>query len=375
MRGRSTLTLGRIVVRMAKLSPPRHRDLVRGMVAELESIADSAERTRFALGAIAAIARLALSGYTRTTVHALGRFIGVGEPEAGAHLGGPTMSKLTTGKLLRRHATAFAVAFTPLTLLLLANDALRRVPQLNSTGASAGTIAEVLLLSIPHIVALTIPMAVFLAVSWVFTRLGAEGVLASAKRERHGLRRLVAPVLGAAAVVALLTFVSNTQVLPHTNARLAALLEEANGVAPAVEGAPRRQSDRTMTIGELREAARTASATGEAGAARAAAYQVEIQKKFALAAACVVLALAGAATAIRFPRGGLRLVLGASAVVFTGYYLSLIAGESLADRLVISPWVAMWMANAILVAVVLLLIARPRRHGPTSGADTLAIGG
>lgn len=65
MPRRSTLMLGRIVERIAKLSPPRHRDLVRGMVAELDSIADPAEQTRFALGAIAAIARLVLSGYTR----------------------------------------------------------------------------------------------------------------------------------------------------------------------------------------------------------------------------------------------------------------------------------------------------------------------
>ena len=65
MPRRSTLRLGRIVQRIAKLSPPRHRDLVRGMVAELDSIADPAEQTRFALGAIAAIARLVLRGYTR----------------------------------------------------------------------------------------------------------------------------------------------------------------------------------------------------------------------------------------------------------------------------------------------------------------------
>ncbi len=57
----------RIVERIANLSPPRHRDLVRGMVAELDAIADPAEHTRFALGAIGAIARLVLRGYTRPT--------------------------------------------------------------------------------------------------------------------------------------------------------------------------------------------------------------------------------------------------------------------------------------------------------------------
>jgi hypothetical protein len=62
---RSPVLLGRIVERIARLSPRRHRDVVRGMVAELDSIADPAERRRFALGAIAAIARLVLSEYTR----------------------------------------------------------------------------------------------------------------------------------------------------------------------------------------------------------------------------------------------------------------------------------------------------------------------
>jgi len=366
MPRRVPLEFGRIVERMAKLSPPPHRELVRGMVAELDSIADPAERTRFALGAIAAIARLALSAYGRATVHAPGRFPGVMEPEDGAHPGGLSMSKLTARQLLRRHVTPFAVALASLTVVLLANFAVRQVPQLGARGVRAGAIVEVLLLAVPFTLALTIPMAVFLAVSWVFTRLGAEGVLASVRRERHGVRRLVAPVLGAAAVIATLAFVSNTQVLPRANARLRSVLA----------GAPQAPNDRTMTIGELREAARQArTATGAGAAARAVAYEVEIQKKFALAAACVVLALVGAATATRFPHGGVGLVIGASGFVFIGYYLSLLAGESLAERQVISPWVAMWMANAFLLAVVLFLVWRPSRPGPARGAETLAIGG
>lgn len=362
----SSLTLSHIVERMAKLSPPRHRELVLGMVAELDSIADPAERTRFALGAIAAIARLMLTGYSRTTVRASSRFVDIGRPESAPTPGGPSMSKPTTWQLLRRHATPFAVSFALLTALMLADHAVRQVPQLNARGVPAGTIVEVLLLALPHTLALTIPMAVFVAVSWVFTGLGAEGVLASARQEHHGVRRLVVPVLGAAAVIATLTLASNTQVVPRANARLAEVLA----------GAPRELTDRTMTIGELREAARRArTSTGVNAAARATAYEVEIQKKFALAAACIVLALAGAATAIRFPRGGMGVVIGASGLVFTGYYLAVSAGEALADRQVISPLVAMWMANALLLGVVLLLVWRPSRPGPTHGAETLAIGG
>ncbi len=366
MPRRSPLALDRIVERMAKLSPPQHRELARGMVAELDSIADPTEHTRFALGAIAAIARLALSGYIRTTIRAPGRSVGVREPEDGPNPGGPSMSKLTHRQLLRRHVTPFALSCASLTVILLANYAVQKAPQLSERGVPAGEIVEVLMLAVPFTLALTIPMAVFLAVSWVFTRLGADGVLASARRERDGVRRLVAPVLGAAAVIATLTLVSNTQVVPRANARLAAVLE----------GAPREPTDRTMTIGELREAAgRARTETGPDAAARAAAYEVEIHKKFALAAACVILALAAAATALRFPHGGVGLVIGASGFVFTGYWLSLIGGENLADEQVISPLVAMWMANAFLLAVVLLLLWRPSRPGPRRGAETLVIGG
>ena len=276
------------------------------------------------------------------------------------------MSKLTTRQLLRRHAIPFVVSFASLTVLLLANHALQQVPQLSARGVPRGLIVEVLVLAVPFTLALTIPMAVLLAVSWVFTRLGKEGVIASARRERHGLRRLVIPVLGAAAVIGALTLVSNTQVLPRANARLVAVLT----------GAPPGPTDRTMTVGELREAARTAQISSGANAgARAAAYKVEIQKRFALAAACIFLALAGAATSIRFPHGGVGLMLGASTFLITLYYVSLVAGETLADQQVVPPLVAMWMANAFVLTVALLLVWRPSRRDPTCGTETLAIDG
>ena len=274
------------------------------------------------------------------------------------------MSKITAQALLRRHAKPFAVSFVFLTGLLLANYALPLIPRLREMGVSSGTLAEFLLFSVPHTVALSIPMAVFLAVSWVFAGLGSEGVLAQARRERHGLRRLLMPVLGAAAVIAAVTFVSNSQVVPRSNARLGAVLL----------GSPMPTNDRTMTLGELREAAGAARATAEADAVRrAVGYEVEIQKKFALAAACMFLALAAAATAMRFPRGGRWLVVGASFVVFTGYWLSLLAGETLADEQVVSPLLAMWMANAVTLGVVLLLLWKTGDSGPAGEGASLPV--
>ena len=42
--------------------------------------------------------------------------------------------------------------------------------------------------------------------------------------------------------------------------------------------------------------------------------------------------------ALRFPRGGMGLVIGGGLLVFSIYYVGLTAGESLADRGLVSPW-------------------------------------
>lgn len=286
---------------------------------------------------------------------------------AGANFGGPHMPQYTTRQLLRRHATSFTIAFIALTALMLALFARKQIPALGARGASAGTVAEVLLLALPFLAAMTIPMAVLVAVLRDFTRFRADGTLAAARRERDGIRRLVMPVLLSAVVLAGLELVVASSIVPRTNERLAAVMA----------GDEVRPSDRTMTIGELREAERSVSSAAEPDAvARVAAYEVEVQKKLALAAACVVLALVGVAIALRVPRGGTWLVIGASIVVLWAYYLLLVAGESLADRLVVSPFVGMWWANALMLAVALMLAKWPRRapRAP-GGSEAVAVRG
>ncbi len=99
-------------------------------------------------------------------------------------------------------------------------------------------------------------------------------------------------------------------------------------------------------------------------------YEVEIHKKFSLAVACIVFVLLGAPIALRFPRGGVGLVIGASLGVFALYYVCLIAGESFADDGVLPPWVAMWGANLVFTLVGLVLFARMGRESSTArGGD------
>lgn len=97
---------------------------------------------------------------------------------------------------------------------------------------------------------------------------------------------------------------------------------------------------------------------------------VELHKKFAISVACTVFVLVGAPIALRFPRGGVGLVIGVSLVIFGIYYVGLIAGEALADRNVLTPFEAMWAANILLTAVGAVLLFRMGRETATSrGGD------
>ncbi len=91
-------------------------------------------------------------------------------------------------------------------------------------------------------------------------------------------------------------------------------------------------------------------------------YDVEIHKKFALAIACIVFVLLGAPLAIRFPRGGVGLVIGVSLLVFATYYSFLIAGEELANRGYLPPWISMWAANVLFTLAALPLAWRMGRE-------------
>ena len=100
------------------------------------------------------------------------------------------------------------------------------------------------------------------------------------------------------------------------------------------------------------------------------ALDVEIQKKFSIAIACMVFILIGAPVALRFPRGGVGLVIGVSLSVFALYYVGLIAGEDLANKNLFAPFWAMWGTNFFLTLVGIFLLARMGKEGNTArGGD------
>ena len=99
--------------------------------------------------------------------------------------------------------------------------------------------------------------------------------------------------------------------------------------------------------------------------AQANRFKVELHKKWALAFACMVFTLIGPPIALRFPRGGVGLVVVASTSIFAIYWMGLIGGEALADRRIADPMVSMWLTNAIFLAVGLVLVRRMGRAGGT----------
>ena len=85
------------------------------------------------------------------------------------------------------------------------------------------------------------------------------------------------------------------------------------------------------------------------------AYDVEIQKKYSIPFAAIVFVFLGAPLGMMSRRGNFGVSAGMSLLFFVVYWAFLIAGEKLADREMLSPFMAMWLANIVLGGIGLLL--------------------
>jgi len=473
--------------------------------------------------------------------------------------------RLLRGHILRSVIGPFVFAWAALTGMLMLNQLSRRFGDLVGKGLPAGVIVEVLLLFIPFIVALTLPMAILVAVLYGFSELGVDNEITAMRASGVSVPQMVRPVFVAGVVLALTNFVFIDQILPRTNLRLLNLQSDisqkkptfalketvmnnlpgslyvlqASRIAPVsgrmlevviydmsppdgrrmiyadsgymafseggqdlvlrlyhglaheyktaepatvnvtnfventiyvrdIQNAFQEsfgsvnKGDREMTTCEMmdrvaaseREAKRAAvrrrllaendirallqhfaipqqpeppedavvpscgawrrieraigrlilprKAAAQANGAdstprltgpiRAAfssisdvsvardeeafarrdvnQFKVEIHKKLTLSIACLSFVLIGIALALRFPRGGIGLVIGASLVIFALFYVSLTAGEQLADRGIVSAPLAMWFPNLVVLAAGILGLVRVNKEfGSTRGGD------
>ncbi len=446
---------------------------------------------------------------------------------------------ILTRYLIRSHAGPFLFTFSLLTGLLFLNTVTRLLQDLVGKGLPREVILEALVLSFPHTVALTLPMAVLPAVLYTFSELATASEVVAMSGSGVQPRRLFLPVLLLGALLSGITYTFNDRILPEANhqlknlrnsirqksptfqlrERVVNLIEAGNGLGPyymrvdnidpmsneltdvviydmSQQGVRRttyaqrgnmrldaaftdlqlrlhdghtyevgsgdvggfqqtgfeqqlymlrgvgdvfedlgdnQRSDREMSVALLRDSAaakrlaidsireesranavravlralgrgpasdsvrstgtsfaktmaishgsqlapdeitrtvsvtaRTDNARFEALRKRASQYGVEIHKKLVIATACMVFVLIGVPVGIRFPRGGVSMVIVVSAVVIGVYQYGLTTGEDWADRDLAAPFWTMWAPSLIFIAVGIFLVSRMGRWTATA---------
>lgn len=455
---------------------------------------------------------------------------------------------ILTRYIIRAHVAPFFFALTVLTGILMINTVARRLETLAGKGLPWSVMAEVFVLSLPHILALTLPMSVLVATLYAFTRLAADNEITALKASGVNLNRLLIPLLLISTLFAGGMVWFNDYLLPETNHTLKIRLMDIQRKSPTLQlkeqtinpirtgrssrpnyylqagrirsatnelkdvviydfsersrartiyadsgvmafneaqtdlfltlhdgwihqiedRTPERfvrsffdqyqiqirgvgnelsrtmesdghRSDREMSLAMLQGAATQARSTsdslhvaatalamrtldrllaGPAGDAvrpsrevpdsrrrplhmaedfgpeghgvvhddltrrasielstlagrihslerRANVHMVEYHKKYAISWAVIVFILLGAPLAVRFPRGGVGLVIAGSIGIFAVYYAGLIGGENLADEGTIAPWLAMWAPNVLFFMVALWGLSRIGKEAAT----------
>jgi lipopolysaccharide export system permease protein len=139
-----------------------------------------------------------------------------------------------TRYLLRAHVGPFAFAFAAVTGLLFLTAVAQRFQELAGKGVGLAVILELMLLSLPHVVTLAVPMALFAATLYVFADLSQNSELTAMAAGGVHPARLLAPLLVAGITLSLLMVVFNDRILAGANARFQDRLEDVARTNPAL---------------------------------------------------------------------------------------------------------------------------------------------
>src|SRR6266508_3107402 len=146
----------------------------------------------------------------------------------------PTV-RILSRYILRQHIPPLLYALAALTFAMLVNQVAKQFGNFVGKGLPWGVIFEVFALSIPFIVAMTLPMAVLVAVLYTFSHLAADNEVTAMKASGISVGRLLAPVLGGATLVGVIALLWNDQLLPWSNHRLRTLLVDIQRKKPTFQ--------------------------------------------------------------------------------------------------------------------------------------------
>jgi lipopolysaccharide export LptBFGC system permease protein LptF/predicted regulator of Ras-like GTPase activity (Roadblock/LC7/MglB family) len=280
--------------------------------------------------------------------------------------------------ILREHLGPFCFSFAMMALLFLLDLVFRHLSRILSKGLPSAVVVEFFGLNLAWIVATVAPMAVLTATLMAFGRLAADNEITAMQAGGVSLLRQAMPVFIAAATLAAGLIWFNNNVLPDFNYRARVLAMDIARKKPGVwcneiphydllaqtlEDSAEVTKASALLIDDNNEPElrRTISARsglvqpspGEGalsftlfnGEIQEIKLLVEIHKKYAIAAACLVFVLIGAPLGVLARRGGLATGTALSLGFFLLYWACLIGGEDLADREIVSPFMAMWPPN------------------------------
>jgi lipopolysaccharide export system permease protein len=137
--------------------------------------------------------------------------------------------------MIRAHLGPFLFSLSAITGLIFVNAIAQRVDSLVGKGLPWRVIGEFLILSLPHTIALSLPMSVLVAVLYAFSEMAASNEITamSAGGVRPG--RMMVPVVGLGVIATLVMLFFNDTVLPESNHALKNLLLDIGRKSPTLE--------------------------------------------------------------------------------------------------------------------------------------------
>ena len=137
--------------------------------------------------------------------------------------------------LVRQFLPPLVFAFLAMTSIMLLNQIARRFGALVGKGLPWSVIGEVFLLCLPFIIAMTLPMAVLVAMLYTFSHLAADSEITAMRASGLSVGQLVRPMILTGVVITAANFWFTDQVLPESNARLRNLLINIQRKKPTLE--------------------------------------------------------------------------------------------------------------------------------------------
>lgn len=143
--------------------------------------------------------------------------------------------RLADRYILRNHVGPFLLGLSVLTFIFVIDILYSFMELFLVNKVSAKIVLELVVLSLGHIFALTIPMAVLVSTMMAFAQMVAENEITAMRSGGISLYRIVAAPLAAALAVTIGMFLFNNFVLPETNHRLKNLLMAVRSKKPALD--------------------------------------------------------------------------------------------------------------------------------------------